>query len=150
MNNNDLIKAVFMPLMHEYKFSLIKDTYSPEYMGNSEVVFFSNKTGIRIVVDRSQVILTISSSLQNEEKWFEFEDLIHYFAPRMKGVYLFQRSEKKLNDVSSQARWILKIMRNYCEPLLNGDFIDYDRVKEIERKRVNELIETYKMLHVVI
>jgi hypothetical protein len=146
MNNKELIKEIFNPLTYEYGFSITKDFYNPEFMGNAGVVFVFDKIGIKIVVDRDQVLVNIGTSSEIEEKWFEFEDVIHFYAPQMNGVYLFQRPSTFHNDIDSQLKWILHLMRKYCEPILRGDSTHFDGIKEIERKRVKELIETYKRI----
>lgn len=147
MNNNELIKSVFRTMMDEYGFSLTRDVYSPEFMGNAEAVFVSDKTGIKIVVDRSQVFINIGNLLLSEADWFELEDVIHFYSPRMKGVYLFQRSGQSNSDIESQAKWIVYILHRFCEPLLKGDFSSFDQIKEIERKRVKEMKETFQKIY---
>lgn len=144
MNSNELIKVIFRTLMDEYGYSFTRDLYSPEFMGNAEVVFASDKTGIRIAVDRGQVFVNIGPLLQPKDEWVDLENVVHFYAPRVKGVYLFQRSNQSYSDIESQVNWVLHVLRKYCKPLLEGNFSDYDRIKEIERKRVREMIETYQ------
>ena len=45
-----------------------------------------------------------------------------------------------------QVARLSKIMRDYCSPLLGGDFSMLDKIKEIEKKRVANLMDNLNQL----
>jgi hypothetical protein len=133
--------------MDEYGFSVVHEVYSPGIMGNAVVVFKSDTTGIKIVVDRSQVLVNIGKLTMPEEEWFELSDIVHFYAPALEDVYVFPRDFQNNQDtVELQVGRLAQIIRQYCEPLLKGDFSDENQIKEIEKKRVADMLEHFKKL----
>jgi hypothetical protein len=143
-----MIKRYFEYLMDEYGFLVDRERNYPEAMGNADIVFKSRLTAIKVVVDRGQVLINIGKVTWPEREWFEFSDVVHYFNPSMKEVYDF--SEGPLNNqtavIETQAKRLSLILRQYCEPMLIGDFTMQDQIKEVEKKRVAELLEHFKKL----
>jgi hypothetical protein len=144
----EIIKRYFEYLTDEYGFFIEREGYSPETMGNAEIVFASKIIAIKVVVDRSQVLINIGKVTWPEREWLEFTDVIHYFNPSMEEVYDFPEGpwKNQISIIETQAKHLSLILRQYCEPLLMGDFSMQDQVKEIERRSVAEMLEHFKKL----
>jgi hypothetical protein len=143
----ELIKRYFHYLVDEFGFSIDREGYSPEVMGNAVVVFVSTSTAVKVVVDRSQVLINIGELSWPEKDWFEFGDVVQFFNPNLKDVYDF--SGDSLDNqayIVSQAKHLALLLRQYCEPLLRGDFSMQDKIREIEKKRVAEMLEHFQKL----
>ncbi len=141
MNTNlfsGLVKKHFHYLIEQYKFTVVVDNYSPEVMGNAEIVFASLSTGIEIVKDRGQVLISIGAIAQPRGEWFEFEDVVRAFAGDAERAYSFNL------DWESQIARLAQIMQSYCRPLLAGDFSKEKEIREIENKRVSEMLNRFK------
>jgi hypothetical protein len=147
MTNISLIKENFQFLIQEYQFYIDRERYSPEVMGNAVVVYKSANTAIQVVVDRSQALLKVGHSSWPERDWFEFSDVMHYFAPHIKPVYSFQNENpSERPDVEGQLKKLVVMLKQYCAPILNGDFSMYKEIREIETKRVSEMLEYFRTL----
>lgn len=148
LKNNELIRKYFNFLIDDYGFSVFREEYSPKYMGNADIVYKSGSIAILVVVDRSQVLLNVGKTTQPEKEWFEFTDVIKYFNPTISEVYDFSRGSLPDQDyVEMQAKREAQLLRQYCEPLLRGDFSMYEQIKEIENKRSSEMLEQFKKLY---
>lgn len=144
---NELIKKAFMFLIDEYGYTVESEIYSPEIMGNSVVIYNSQSTGIKVVVDRSQVLINIGELSLPEKEWLEFGDVIKYFNPEINEAYDFSRgSLDNQAYIESQAKRLALLLRQYCDPLLRGDFSMQNRIKEIEKDRVTKMFEHFKKL----
>lgn len=147
MTPTEIIRTNFQFLIDEYGYTITREVYLPEIMGNAELVLMSNTTGIKVVVDRSQVMVNIGDSSRPEDEWFDLSDVVHFYAPTLIDVYIFPTNPQNHQDkIETQVDWLVRILRQYCEPLLRGDFSNEDQIKEIERKRVDEMLEHLKKL----
>lgn len=134
----EIIKAKFQFLLDEYGYSVQRELYSPEVMGNALVVFVSSTTGMMVVVDRDQVLVNIGDVSRPEKEWYEFSHVVHFRAPTLKEVYYFQKNLPDHHDLEPQLDWIVHLLREYCEPVLRGDFSNVRRLKkEVRRSAVN-------------
>ena len=89
MNPAEIISTNYQSLMDEYGFSIVREVFSPEIMGNVELILMSPMTGIKVVVDRNQVLVNIGDSSNPEDEWFELSDVVHFYAPTFLDVYIF-------------------------------------------------------------
>jgi hypothetical protein len=132
-------------LIKDYGFSIARERYDPNMMGNAQVIFESTLIGIDIVLDRSQVLIAIGSLAKPRREWFEFSDVLHYFTPDLT-AYIFPNVPKDFpnyeSSVDAQVSRLAKLMSQYCAPILNGDLSIANKVKEIESKRVSEMLES--------
>jgi hypothetical protein len=143
-NRSDLIVQYFGFLVSEYEFRIEEKEFSPQAMGNAVVVFMSSAVGVEIVVDRDQVLIRMGSKKDQRKLWFEFSDVLKYFAPSIEKAYIFP--EKTLENtgdeiVESQIKRLSSILRQHCEPFLKGDLSSKNRIKLFEEKRTAELLE---------
>jgi len=134
-----LMKQHFLFLINEYGFSIIKESYSPEIkIGNGSVVYQSKLVTLEIVVDKTDVLLKIGQRKAPLEKWFDFLDVMKYFAPEVDDVYLRSGVTLSLKDslaVETRLHNIAILLRKYCQPLLAGDFSMKAKIQEVEEKR---------------
>jgi len=144
---SNLVRQHFRYLTDEYGFSITHDEYFPESMGNADILFVSPQTGVRIVLDRGQVVINIGSVLQPQKDWFEFSDVVHFFTPETEPVYIFPQDNSNYHAaIESQVIRLARLMRQYCEPLLKGDFSMQSGISEIERQRVAKLLDDLNRL----
>ena len=101
-----------------FGFIIIDEREEPNIMGNGFITYQSNATLIRIVIDRSQVLLNVGEVNAPEREWLEFSDVIHYFKPEFGEVYDFSNEA----SIEKQAKRVSELLRKYCEPILIGDF----------------------------
>jgi hypothetical protein len=144
---NELIKKHFNYLINDYGFSIDREEHSTEQMGNAYIVYVSRAIAIMIVVDRSQVLLNLGEPSWPEREWFEFTDVVSFFNSSITEVYNF--SESPIDHrayVEKQVQYLAYILRVNCEPLLRGDFSMQNQIREIEQKRVLEMLESFHEL----
>jgi hypothetical protein len=143
----NLIKQEFQFLLDEFNFSVEHEMYSYETMGNALVIFKSPTTIVKVVVDRSQAFLTIGMVSWPDREWFEFIDVVHFFAPELENVYAFEGKQLSEHpNVETQIGHIAFLLCQYCKPLLLGDFSMQDKIKEIETKRVSDMLSQFQKL----
>lgn len=138
---SQLVKEHFEYLNSEYEFEICSDRYFPEIMGNAEITFKSSKTGFQIVLDRNQVLAKIGQVAKPERDWFAFSDVVSHFFPDIGNAYIFPDDFSNYEQaLEIQIQRIASIMKDHCKPLLSGDFSMSAAIKEIERKRVENLL----------
>lgn len=143
----ELVKKHFDFLLKQYGFSIVHEDYYPDIMGNSWIVFTSHGTGISIVLDKGQVLMNVGPSSLSREKWYEFSDIISFFAPDQKPVYVFPDGFSEYKDaLENQVSRLARLMEEYCRPILQGDFSMQNQIKEIENKRVSKMLEHFNKL----
>lgn len=144
----ELIKRHFIFLTTDYGFYIDFEIYSPEIMGNVEVIYKSASTIVKVVVDRSQVLLNIGNIHWLENEWFEFSDVIQYFCPFIEKIYEFSADfESNENYIESQAKHLALLLLHCCDQILKGDFSMQDEIREIESKRVTSMLDNYRRLN---
>jgi hypothetical protein len=142
--SDSLIKQYFQYLIDTYGFFIDHEQYSPEIMGNTEIVYKSTQIGIRIIIDRGQVLVNIGNPSWPESDWFEFSDVVHYFSPEVKFIYAFQDNvQDEQIDVEAQIKRVARMCNQYCGPILRGDFSMQEQIRKIEEKRVAEMLRYF-------
>ena len=142
----DLIVQHFGYLINDYGFRIERKEFDPQTMGNAVVVFKSSKFGIEIVIDRNQVLISIGEQLDPRMQWFEFSDVVKYYAPDAEAVYVFpdKTAENTWDEVVEiQLRRLATILRQYCELLLKGESWMKEEIKKIEKKRASEILKKF-------
>lgn len=135
----------FYFLVKEYNFYIVLEQYSPEIMGNAEVIYKSEKVMIRVVVDRSQVLLNIGEPSWPDRDWLDFSDVLHYFNANIESVYDFQKNNlNKPPDIGTQLQKLAILLKQYCEPILKGDFSMSTEIRKIETKRISEMVDSFR------
>lgn len=146
-NNLEIIRQQFHLFVDEYSFSIVEELYSPDVMGNALVVFKSTSTIVKVVVDRSQVLVQIGAISWAEKDLLEFSDVINYFYPGIDEVYNFEEgSLDNKADIESQAKRLAFLLHKFCGPLLHGNFSMESKIREIEKRRVELMLEQFKKL----
>jgi len=113
-------------------------------MGNAVVVFKSPKFGIEVVIDRNQALISIGEQVDPRMEWFEFRDVVMYYAPDAENVYVFpEKSDENTWDeiVETQLRRLAIVLRKYCDPLLKGESWEKEEIKKIEEDRASEMFK---------
>jgi hypothetical protein len=142
----DLIVQYFNYLITEYGFHIVRKEFDSQTMGNAVVIFKSSQIGIEIVVDRNQVLISLGDLLDQRRDWFEFSDVLKYYAPLAEKAYIFP--EKTVDNtwddvVLIQLDWLAIILRQYCDPLLKGEPWVKEEIQEIAEKRAAEMLKKW-------
>lgn len=145
-NRSDLIIKKFEYLIVKYGFEVKEKNFNLEAMGNAYVIFMSSKNGIEIAIDRNDVLIAIGDSMESRKDWFEFSDVVRYYAPSIENVYHFQ--EKTADQtwdefVEMQLDRLAGALRQICEPLLRGESLKKKEIKKIEEQRVSDMFGKY-------
>ncbi len=122
VDRTDWILQYFGYLVDEYGFHVEKQEFLPQGMGNAYVLFESTKTGIEVVIDRNQVLIAMGDRAEPRRNWFEFSDVIKYFAPS-EVAYIFYEGKNKLTwdeAVKAQLSRTSILLHTYCEPMIMG------------------------------
>jgi len=140
----DLIVQHFGYLVNEYGFRVERKEFDRQTMGNAVVVFKSPKFGIEVVIDRNQALISIGEQVDPRMEWFEFRDVVMYYAPDAENVYVFpEKSDENTWDeiVETQLRRLAIVLRKYCDPLLKGESWEKEEIKKIEEDRASEMFK---------
>ena len=146
-NRSDLIVQYFNYLISEYGYQIAEKEFNPDAMGNAYVIFMSSKIGIEVTIDRNNVFIAIGEHSHPRREWFEFSDVIKYFAPSIKNVYDFpEKTEEQSWDsiVEIQLNNLATMLHRYCKPLLGGEIWLNDEFKNNEEKRLVEILSRLK------
>jgi hypothetical protein len=146
-------------LTTEFDFWVVDKVFDPQTMGNAFVRYKSSRVGIEIVIDRDQLLIVLGDQMEPREKWFGYSYVLEYFAPAeiayLDVGQLF--NEKRANHTSNADTWkevieyqlqrVSSMLRQYCEPILRGNFDMKKEIKEIEQKNVTEMLNRWKNLY---
>jgi hypothetical protein len=146
-NPLDIIKKHFEYLVSEYNYHIEKEEFSPQTMGNAYVTYSSVSVGIRVTIDRSQVLINIGDISDNANEWFDFSDVINFFDPSIESPYIFieKTNENTTEDiVEAQVKRLASILHKNCGAIIRGELWMKEKIKVIERKRVIEMLEKLK------
>ncbi|MBV6396395.1 MAG: hypothetical protein HFACDABA_01993 [Anaerolineales bacterium] len=144
INRAELIIQHFDYLTDKYGFRVERKEFYPDAMGNAVVIFKSPVIGIEVVIDRNQALIRIGDQSEELGKWFEFSNVLSYFAPSLEKAYVFtEKTENNTWDqvVETQLKRLAEILLDCCESLLRGDLSGKERIKKIEHNRKIQLIE---------
>jgi hypothetical protein len=138
----NLIKQHFQFLIDEFGFAIIKESYDPGLNSVSGVVTYQSRSvNIEIEVDRAELLLKIGGRKSDRAKWFDFEDVMQIFAPEVEDVYRRSGAVQTLKDsvaASARIRYVALLLRQYCQPLLAGDFVMLPEIKDTENLRAKK------------
>jgi hypothetical protein len=130
-------------LIRDHDFHIIRKEFAPQAMGNAVVVFESARYVIEIAVDRNQALIRIRNRSGSGGEWFEFTDVLKYFAPHIEGPYLFpEKTPGSTWDelLEAQLARLSAILRQYCGPLLNGVAWDEEEIRKNQEDRRDDLM----------
>ena len=138
----ELIKEYFK-FLEKYGFSISRKKYSPEIMGNAEVIYQSPSVSVKIVIDRGQVLINIGKVSWLEKDWFEYSDVVSFFAPG-EDAYIFpEEADNSQYTLEIQLKRVASMLEKYCRKMLEGDFSMQNQIKEIETKRINKMLSSF-------
>jgi hypothetical protein len=143
---DDLIIHYFSYLINDYGFHVVRKEFDYHAMGNAVVIFESAQFGIEIVIDRNQVLISIGEQSDPRKLWFEFTDVIKYYAPNEKKIYDFQRkTEHNTWDeiIEIQLTRLADMLRRFCEPLLTGILWQKEKLNEIKKERRISILKKF-------
>jgi hypothetical protein len=134
-----MVKKYFHFLEDDFHFFYYHQVDSP-YM---EIFFTSDKTGIRIVLDRGTVEVQVGKITDPLHKWFELVDIMRYFAPEINDVDKFVPILSTIL-IEEQLLQIASWIKTYCRPLLIGDFSREMEINEVRSQRIKDNIRRLK------
>jgi hypothetical protein len=77
------------------------------------------KTGIEIVRDRGQALISLGAEGLDRWDWIEFAEAINFLSGKSEPVYLFSSLDTPLSD-DAQVSHLSMLLHAYCEQLLTG------------------------------
>jgi hypothetical protein len=148
VDRSDLIAEHFQYLTEAYGLSRAQQEFAPQTMGNACVYFQSPVIGIRIAIDRNQVLVNIGDPAWPTREWLEFSQVLGYFAPAVIAYDFGEKTEKNTWDelVALQLGRLALILRQQCEPLLRGEVAMDAIVKHVRDNRAAEMREHFDKL----
>jgi hypothetical protein len=134
----------FHPLIQDYGFWVEEDHTLPQEIRRNLIIFASSKTGIEVVLERgSQVLAQIGQISKPRDEWFVFTDVIGYFSPGTTPYEFSDHPDFRVR-IETQIQRLSKLIFEYCEPILQGDFSMRGEIKALEEKRVTTMLEDFK------
>ncbi len=132
-------------MVDEYSYSIDKEIFFPDInFDNGEVIFKSRLVKIRVAVDKTYIDLEIGRRKLFEVKWYQFIDVMKFFAPEIDDVNLESEETRKLLlplAIEARMRHSAMLLQKYCSQIVKGDFSMESRIKEIMDNRVREILK---------
>jgi hypothetical protein len=142
---NDVVKKHFKYLIDDYGFCIKEETLATDnplwqgivvYANESESDLpFKKKPFVRLVLDRGYVMLDIKSEEMTEREWFDISEVMKLIAPEVQVHEKVDYSKDPYEIVETQIQNLSKLLVQYCDSLLKGDFSIGD---QIQAKRMQE------------
>lgn len=150
MDYVDLIISKFTFLINQYSFEIDHQEFDLEFFGNTIVRFANQKTGFKVVIDRSEVTILLGEITDKDEDWFDIIDVVKFFAPQIDPVYIFPKNLLPDESIQFQVERLSHIAQGYCVSILKGDFSMKAEIAQIRAKReqtfINEMKRKYPQL----
>jgi hypothetical protein len=142
-DRSDLIVKHFNYLVNEYGFHIEQKEFAEYAMGNTVVVFKSDKIGIQVAIDKNEVWIALGDQADSKKQWLPFGLVLKHFAPSIENAFIIPKktSENTWDEVVEiQLKKLSTILRQYCKPFLLGDFSSKDELMKIQDKQLRETI----------
>lgn len=129
------VKEEFHYLVSDYGFTITEEIYDAQAFGNSFVGFVStmNGMGIGIALDRGQVTVDIRPS-PGSKKIFGLVTMVRFLAPDF-SEEVYASPPKAFDTYHDRVDWqvkrIARILRQYCEPILKGEFTEWEEMDKM-------------------
>ncbi|MCH7589365.1 MAG: hypothetical protein IIC78_15215 [Chloroflexi bacterium] len=138
----EMVERNFSYLTNEFGFSMVRK-HSSESFGNALLEYQTEKTFLRIALDRSQVLIDVKPLSSTDDSWFGLPSLVEFLAPDFdETAYIFP---EKWDDYDDMIEWqierVARILRQYCEPILSGKFSKW---KKVDKMRLKKIRREYK------
>lgn len=134
------VKKHFHYLIDDYDFSVVNEKSDPEAFGNSLVDFQSGTTAVRVTLDRGQVLVDMRPLTESSTSWFSLGSVVEFLAPEAdEPVYVFPETWDHYYDmINGQVSRMARVLRQYCAPVLRGEFSQWKEIDERTRKGAEE------------
>ena len=127
----------YFSFLFDHGFSIKeKEEINTSAFGNGYYVFMSNKVGIKIVLDRGQVLMTIGKVSQTRRDWLEWSIIVDAYASGLKAYYFDL-------DTDSQVKWLGELLEKYCADVLTGDFGNQNLHVQIEDRIGHSFLDRF-------
>ncbi len=133
-------KQHFHYLIDDYGFSVVDERYEPEAFGNSLIQFRSSAIDIMVVLDRGQVLIDVSPYPRPSNYQFSLATVVKFLAPEAnEPAYIFPETWEDYDDmIEWQLTRLARVLRQYCVPVLRGEFSDWKTMNECRKKEAEE------------
>lgn len=126
----------FRYLVDDFAFRVGAERYDPDSFGNALVEYESAAADVRITLDRGQVLIDVK---QHSESWstsFGLPTILSYLAPNVdEPPYVFPDAGDYCERVSWQLARLARVFRQFCGPILTGEFSDWDTMLRLRREQ---------------
>ena len=141
----------FSYLVNEYGFvSRNANDYEKSIWGNYSKTFFSQKLEVQIVVERSEVVLSVKTLVTPPgfkdymSKQFYFMEILDYFAPNHSylGDIFIIEDDKTVEDcpdfLIDKINEIAQLFKQYCTLMIKGDLNCWSELDALRKKNIKE------------
>ncbi len=149
-DRSDLIARYFSYLVEDYGYHVDEKEFDFAAMGNAYVVFRSLKLGIQVVIDRNYVQIRAGQAPDRKHDWFEFADILKYYAPEIDNPYIYpEKTPENTWDsiVEQQLSRLSSLLREHCDSLLRSQSLPKKEIKRIEDDRVERQYGRFMRKH---
>lgn len=133
----ELVRRYFNFLLDEYGFKQEDQQYNAEAFGNAYIDFRSKGLVLRVSLDRGILIVNIRPVSRSTDTWFSLESLVKFLDPNAnEPEFIFPEKWDHYDDmVENQIQRMSRILSQYCDPILSGEFSQWKKVDKMVRKQ---------------
>jgi len=119
-----LVRQYLGFLIDDYGFSLKEDINHSESFGEGVIVFWSKTTVVSIRLDRGEIWDEIGPSTEPPVAWLSQGAIIHFLTneKRKFPINYTEYSNRIDTGIELMLTNYAQLLREYCEPILRGDF----------------------------
>jgi hypothetical protein len=142
----DQVKKYFHYLTEDYGFSIVAEEKSNrQAFGNSLIEFRSSTASVIVTLDRGQVLIDMGPYPEVPGYQFSLVTVIEFLASGLnEPVYIFPEQWDNYYDmIDWQVMRLAGLLRQYCTPVLKGEFSKW---KEMDEIRTKTALDDYKRL----
>lgn len=132
-----MVDRHFNYLTEKYGFSQEDQQYNAEAFGNAHIQLRSINLDLRISLDRG-IVLVNFKPLSKFPDWFDLQSTVEFLNSNIdEPVYIFPEDWSNYdNMVDKQMQRVSRVVKQYCEPVLSGQFSKWKKVEKLRMKKV--------------
>ncbi len=143
----EIVKQNFGYLLDNYGFSVVDESYNPEWFGDALVEFQSAQLQVLVIRERGDVFLFVSP-LSHPEYRFELSEIINFLAPnereRVKVYFFPDLPGEPEKSMDLQSANLARVLYQYGSPLLRGEFLQWKELSEFTQRQVDKFMKDRK------
>ncbi|MBN1812002.1 MAG: hypothetical protein JXA14_09220 [Anaerolineae bacterium] len=130
------VKRYFQYLTDDYGFSIVEERYEPGRGGR--VRFQSDTVVVTLILDRANISVDISSQIKPD---YSFDSILvaEFLVPEFDDSARVCNVRWDYGIVDQQIARDAQILREYCVPMLTGEFSQWKELKEYGREKARRI-----------